>query len=202
MLPSAPTDGDDARRANPDGVNWFAARLTRMGHAQVGDLQSALRETRARAKPLQRSDPAFMMQGEIVRRRIAAFRRFADLAGRQKGVNMAAAVALDSFLALLQKSRLLTEAQFDAALKQVRKAKAATAEQAADALVAEQVLTRYQANRLLEGRRRGLFIDDYKVLEILGCGGMGYLYRGRNCKPAGRWRSRCWPTGFDLTRAA
>ncbi len=91
---------------------------------------------------------------------------------------MAVAVALDSFLTLLQKSRLLTDAQLDAALKQVRKAGATSAAQAADALVAANVLTRYQANRLLEGRRRGLFIDEYKILEILGCGGMGYLYRG------------------------
>ena len=90
---------------------------------------------------------------------------------------MAAAPALDSFLTLLQKSRLLTDAQFDTALKHVRKAAAATAEPAASVLVAEQVLTRYQANRLLEGRRRGLFIDEFKILELLGCGGMGYLYR-------------------------
>jgi serine/threonine-protein kinase len=90
---------------------------------------------------------------------------------------MAAALALDSFLTLLQKSRLLTEAQFATATKQVRKAGAATADEAAGALVAAQVLTRYQANRLLEGRRRGLFIDEFKILELLGCGGMGYLYR-------------------------
>jgi len=95
---------------------------------------------------------------------------------------MVAAVALDSFLTLLQKSRLLTEAQFSAAQKHVRKAEAKTAEQAAGALVAAQVLTSYQANRLLEGRRRGLFIDDYKILEILGCGGMGYLYRALELK--------------------
>lgn len=90
---------------------------------------------------------------------------------------MAAALTLDSFLTLLQKSRLLTDGQFDAAQKQARKAEATTAEQAAGTLVAERVLTRYQANRLLDGRRRGLFIDDYKILEILGYGGMGYLYR-------------------------
>ena len=44
------------------------------------------------------------------------------------------------------------------------------------------MLTRYQANRLLEGRRRGLFIDDYKIIELLGCGGMGYLYRAQELK--------------------
>lgn len=95
---------------------------------------------------------------------------------------MVAAVALDSFLALLQKSRLLTEAEFDSARGQVLAAEAATAEQAAEALVTHGVITRYQANRLLEGRRRGLFIDDYRIIELLGCGGMGYLYRAREMK--------------------
>ncbi len=95
---------------------------------------------------------------------------------------MAAAVALDSFLALLQKSRLLTEAEFDSARRQVLAADATTAEQAAAALVARGVITKYQANRLLEGRRRGLFIDDYRIIELLGCGGMGYLYRAREMK--------------------
>lgn len=95
---------------------------------------------------------------------------------------MAAAIALDSFLALLHKSRLLTEAEFDSAQRQVRSAETTTAEQAADALVAQGVLTRYQVNRLLEGRRRGLFIDDYKIIELLGCGGMGYLYRAQEMK--------------------
>ncbi len=90
---------------------------------------------------------------------------------------MATAVTLAGFQTLLSKSRLLTEAQFAAALKHVREAQAETAEQAASELVAARLLTRYQANRLLEGRRRGLFLDDYKIMEILGCGGMGYLYR-------------------------
>lgn len=90
---------------------------------------------------------------------------------------MATAIALENFLTLLQKSRLLTEAEFAAAQKLVQSVGASSAVQAADALVAEGVLTRYQANRLCEGRRRGLFIDDYKIVELLGCGGMGYLYR-------------------------
>ncbi|MCU0977770.1 MAG: serine/threonine protein kinase [Pirellulaceae bacterium] len=95
---------------------------------------------------------------------------------------MAAAGTLDHFLTLLHKSRLLTEAAFAAARTQVRGVQATTAEQAADALVAQGVLTKYQANRLLEGRRRGLFIDDYKIIELLGCGGMGYLYRAQELK--------------------
>lgn len=95
---------------------------------------------------------------------------------------MATAIDLDNFLVLLQKSRLLTDAEYAAAQKLVRGSGSGSVPEAADALVAAGVLTRYQANRLCEGRRRGLFIDDFKIIELLGCGGMGYLYRAEELK--------------------
>jgi len=95
---------------------------------------------------------------------------------------MATAIALDTFLSLLQKSRLLTDGQCAAAQKLVRSVEATSSPQAADALVDAGILTRYQANRLSEGRRRGLFIDDFKIIELLGCGGMGYLYRAEDLR--------------------
>jgi eukaryotic-like serine/threonine-protein kinase len=82
----------------------------------------------------------------------------------------------DDFLALLRKSRLLSHEQLRAAIERDDLVRLATPLDVADALVAQQVLTRYQVSRLLDGRRRGLYLDDYKILEILGCGGMGYLY--------------------------
>jgi eukaryotic-like serine/threonine-protein kinase len=83
---------------------------------------------------------------------------------------------LGDFLSLLERSRLLPFAQCQQAIEQLELRRLDTALQAARRLVDAEVLTRYQANRLLEGRRRGLFLDDYKILEILGSGGMGYLY--------------------------
>jgi serine/threonine protein kinase len=50
------------------------------------------------------------------------------------------------------------------------------AKEVARGLLKRGLLTRFQAERLLEGRFRGFFIDHYKVLEILGAGGMACLY--------------------------
>jgi serine/threonine-protein kinase len=83
---------------------------------------------------------------------------------------------LGEFLSLLERSRLLPDHQCQRAIERLQLRQLDTPVQAAHRLVAQGVLTRYQANRLLEGRRRGLFLDDYKILEILGSGGMGYLY--------------------------
>ena len=95
---------------------------------------------------------------------------------------MSAPVTAGELLILLEKSRLLPESAVHSAAHRLELAGLTTAEEAADALLAERVLTRYQATRLLEGRRRGLFIDDYKILQILGSGGMGYLYAAEELK--------------------
>jgi len=83
--------------------------------------------------------------------------------------------ALD-FLTLLEHSRLLPDSDLRAAVDRFGLEDMLTPDDVADVLVANSLLTRYQANRLLEGRRRGLFIGDFKILEFLGSGGMGYLY--------------------------
>lgn len=84
--------------------------------------------------------------------------------------------ATGGFLSLLERSRLLSHHHCRQTILRLGLRDLDDPLEAARRLVAEGVLTRYQANRLLEGRRRGLFLDDYKLLEILGSGGMGYLY--------------------------
>jgi serine/threonine protein kinase len=89
---------------------------------------------------------------------------------------MPAVEAASDFVALLKKSKLLPPHAFDQALNECNLMDMLTPQDVADALVARQMLTRYQADRLLNGKRRGYFVDEYKILEILGSGGMGYLY--------------------------
>ena len=91
------------------------------------------------------------------------------------------AVATD-FVELLQRSKLLTPAQIRLADSELKLHEQPTSLDAAKLLVKHGLLTRFQAKRLLEGRHRGFFIDDYKIMDILGVGGMGWVYLGRHVK--------------------
>jgi eukaryotic-like serine/threonine-protein kinase len=84
------------------------------------------------------------------------------------------------FLDLVERSRLLTADEVDAAAKRLSIAKDAGAIPAAKALVKDGLLTRFQVNRLLEGNHRGFFIDQFRIEDILGSGGMGWVYIARN----------------------
>ncbi len=82
----------------------------------------------------------------------------------------------DSFLELLEKSQLLSAETFDAACEEYGLRELSSAKHVAQRLVRAKLLTPYQAERLLLGRSRGFLIDRFKVLAILGFGGMGRIY--------------------------
>ncbi len=89
---------------------------------------------------------------------------------------MAAPQVALAFLELLEKSKLLTPEEVAAAIARHGFRPDQDPRLIAQALMKDRLLTRFQASQLLKGRYRGFVIDGYKLLEILGAGGMGMVY--------------------------
>ncbi len=88
----------------------------------------------------------------------------------QNGVN--------ELLALLRKSRLLKDEQLAELQKLVQQPESAelTAEQLAQQLVQQQVLTDWQSGQILRGQT-GFVLQQYRLLNPVGRGGMGHVFR-------------------------
>lgn len=87
---------------------------------------------------------------------------------------------------MLKKSGLLPVEEIDAAVEKFDLGDEPAAKEVARAFVRSGLLTRFQAERVLEGRFRGFFIERYKVLEILGAGGMACLYLAQDMQSGER----------------
>ena len=80
------------------------------------------------------------------------------------------------------RSGLLSSAQLSAAGKIVPADDDAAAEMLSQQLVRRGWLTPFQAELLLQGRSRGFFFDQYQVIDLLGLGGMGWVYQAVDTK--------------------
>jgi len=91
-----------------------------------------------------------------------------------------AKLKVDSFLDLLRRSELVDRDQLDRVLLAIKEEAHGEPVQDADLLASRLVegnlLTRWQADRLLEGRYKGFFLEKYKLLGHLGTGGMSMVY--------------------------
>lgn len=92
------------------------------------------------------------------------------------GVIMAAPQVANRFIEQLKRSRLVSTDRLAAFLKRPEFTPDLTAVETAQFLIRAGILTTFQAERLLAGHSRGLVVGRYKLLEILGTGGMGRLY--------------------------
>jgi serine/threonine-protein kinase len=83
----------------------------------------------------------------------------------------------DTLLAALRTADILTPRQF---AKAESLAPAGSAADAASALVAANLLTRFQADRLLAGRADGFVLGQHIILEQVGRGAMSRVYKARH----------------------
>lgn len=92
---------------------------------------------------------------------------------------MTKAVA-QNFIDLVKRSQLIEEEQLERFLAKLRAkndgALPETQEDIAQALVEAELLTDWQAEKLLSGKHRGFILGKYKLLRMLGKGGMSSVY--------------------------
>ncbi|MGL4514733.1 MAG: serine/threonine-protein kinase [Lacipirellulaceae bacterium] len=86
----------------------------------------------------------------------------------------------DKLLDLVRKSELVPPERLDSVLDRLRNERGGTLPESqvelADLLIAADVLTRWQADKLLAGKHRGFKLGKYKLLGQIGKGGMSHVY--------------------------
>jgi serine/threonine-protein kinase len=95
-----------------------------------------------------------------------------------------AKLKVDAFLDLVRRSGLVEKDRLGEVLLELKREAGghsiSDTEMVARRLVEANLITRWQADRMLEGRYKGFFLGKYKLLDHLGTGGMSRVYLGEH----------------------
>src|SRR4051794_20758829 len=92
-------------------------------------------------------------------------------------------ISVEKFLECVKRSGLVEEdrlTQLLAALKESESPALADAEQLAANLVESKLVTQWHVDAFLRGKSSGFFLGQYKLLGVLGTGGMSSVYLGEH----------------------
>lgn len=84
--------------------------------------------------------------------------------------------SIDDFLAVIRKSGLVEEGRLEAAFSPWPDRAGPLPGELVDGLIAGGLLTRWQVDQLLKGRHKGFVLGKYRLLRLLGAGGMSTVY--------------------------
>ncbi|QEG35002.1 serine/threonine-protein kinase [Bythopirellula goksoeyrii] len=104
-----------------------------------------------------------------------------------------------NFVDLVKRSQLVEEEQLERFLAKLRKENGGklpeTQEALAKALVEAELLTNWQSEKLLAGKHRGFLLGKYKLLRMLGKGGMSSVYLAEHILMRARRAIKVLPKG-------
>ena len=91
---------------------------------------------------------------------------------------------VDAFLDFLRRSGLIEKDRLIALLRELKSASGGHSitdtDYVAERLIESGIITRWQVEKLLEGRHKGFFLGKYKLLDHLGTGGMSSVFLGEH----------------------
>jgi len=88
--------------------------------------------------------------------------------------------SIDDFLRVLRKSGLVLAERLDKAIEPWKEAEGPVPSELLQLFVDEKLLTAWQIEQLQKGRHKGYWLGKYKLLRLLGAGGMSSVYLAEN----------------------